>query len=152
MLGNCPMLCRQALYSHPTPLLILCVLWCFWFYSIILFITGRPLFYIGLHLLQRHNVLNLDILKTMKFLGEYPFNSKTFETQSVLTYYYRSLSLFQSFNFYSDFQSQTHTHTAMVEEAYHPDNYYHNGTHAADVTQALHCLLSEPKVRAIMLN
>ncbi|XP_064382236.1 high affinity 3',5'-cyclic-AMP phosphodiesterase 7A-like [Halichondria panicea] len=65
---------------------------------------GRPLFYIGLHLLQRHNVLNLDILKTMKFL-------------------------------------------AMVEEAYHPDNYYHNGTHAADVTQALHCLLSEPKLK-----
>ena len=35
---------------------------------------------------------------------------------------------------------------AMVEEAYHPENCYHNSTHAADVTQALHCLLKEPKV------
>ena len=35
---------------------------------------------------------------------------------------------------------------AMVEEAYHPDNCYHNSTHAADVTQALHCLLKESKV------
>lgn len=35
---------------------------------------------------------------------------------------------------------------ALVEEAYHPENCYHNSTHAADVTQALHCLLSERKV------
>lgn len=35
---------------------------------------------------------------------------------------------------------------ALVENAYHPDNSYHNCTHAADVTQALHCLMSEPKV------
>ena len=38
-------------------------------------------------------------------------------------------------------------HTALIETAYHPDNCYHNCTHAADVTQALHCLISEPTVR-----
>lgn len=37
--------------------------------------------------------------------------------------------------------------TALVESGYHPDNCYHNCTHAADVAQALHCLLMEPKVR-----
>lgn len=39
-----------------------------------------------------------------------------------------------------------HMHTALVEAGYHPDNCYHNCTHAADVTQALHCLLLESKV------
>lgn len=39
------------------------------------------------------------------------------------------------------------THTALIETAYHPENCYHNCTHAADVTQALHCLISEPMVR-----
>lgn len=39
---------------------------------------------------------------------------------------------------------------AMVEEAYHPENCYHNSTHAADVTQALHCLLREPKMQACL--
>ena len=37
-------------------------------------------------------------------------------------------------------------YAGLVEQAYHPDNCYHNCTHAADVTQALHCLISEPKV------
>ena len=40
-------------------------------------------------------------------------------------------------------------HTALVEAGYHPDNCYHNCTHAADVAQALHCLLMEPKVEAL---
>lgn len=35
---------------------------------------------------------------------------------------------------------------AQVELAYHPDNCYHNNTHAADVAQALHCLLLDRKV------
>lgn len=39
---------------------------------------------------------------------------------------------------------------ALVEQAYHPDNCYHNNTHAADVTQALHCLLSERKVISVL--
>ena len=34
----------------------------------------------------------------------------------------------------------------LVEECYHPENSYHNCTHAADVTQALHCLLSDSSV------
>ena len=40
--------------------------------------AGRPLFHIGLHLLQKHNlidILKLDILKVMKFLGESCSNS-----------------------------------------------------------------------------
>ncbi|CAI8021729.1 High affinity cAMP-specific 3',5'-cyclic phosphodiesterase 7A [Geodia barretti] len=69
---------------------------------------GRPLFHMGLHLLQQHHLIsywNLDIMKVMKFL-------------------------------------------ALVESAYHPDNCYHNCTHAADVAQALHCLLMEPKLNS----
>jgi hypothetical protein len=67
---------------------------------------GQPLFHMGLHLLQKHNLISywkLDIMKVMKFL-------------------------------------------ALIESGYHPDNCYHNCTHAADVAQALHCLLMEPKL------
>lgn len=35
----------------------------------------------------------------------------------------------------------------MVQEDYHSQNPYHNAVHAADVTQAMHCYLQEPKVR-----
>lgn len=34
----------------------------------------------------------------------------------------------------------------MVQEDYHSDNPYHNGVHAADVTQAMYCFMREPKV------
>ena len=34
----------------------------------------------------------------------------------------------------------------MVQEDYHRQNPYHNAIHAADVTQAMHCYLREPKV------
>lgn len=34
----------------------------------------------------------------------------------------------------------------LVERDYRGDNPYHNETHAADVTQATHCLMSDPKV------
>lgn len=35
----------------------------------------------------------------------------------------------------------------LVQEDYHNQNPYHNAVHAADVTQAMHCYLKEPKVR-----
>lgn len=35
----------------------------------------------------------------------------------------------------------------MVQEDYHSHNPYHNAVHAADVTQAMHCYLNEPKVK-----
>ncbi|XP_050796986.1 high affinity cAMP-specific 3',5'-cyclic phosphodiesterase 7A isoform X3 [Gopherus flavomarginatus] len=34
----------------------------------------------------------------------------------------------------------------MVQEDYHSHNPYHNAVHAADVTQAMHCYLKEPKL------
>ncbi|XP_077789092.1 high affinity 3',5'-cyclic-AMP phosphodiesterase 7A isoform X1 [Podarcis muralis] len=34
----------------------------------------------------------------------------------------------------------------MVQEDYHSHNPYHNAVHAADVTQAMHCFLKEPKL------
>ncbi|XP_061425113.1 high affinity cAMP-specific 3',5'-cyclic phosphodiesterase 7A-like isoform X2 [Lethenteron reissneri] len=34
----------------------------------------------------------------------------------------------------------------MVQEDYHNQNPYHNAVHAADVTQAMHCYLREPKL------
>ncbi len=36
---------------------------------------------------------------------------------------------------------------ALVERGYRPDNPYHNGVHAADVTQAMHCFLRESPLR-----
>ena len=36
---------------------------------------------------------------------------------------------------------------AMVERGYHSTNPYHNNVHAADVTQAMACFLSEPLLR-----
>ena len=33
--------------------------------------------------------------------------------------------------------------TAIIEDGYHWRNPYHNGVHAADVTQAMHCFLQE---------
>lgn len=38
----------------------------------------------------------------------------------------------------------------MVQEDYHSQNPYHNAVHAADVTQAMHCYLKEPKVRSVL--
>uniref|UniRef100_A0A8D2C3J6 PDEase domain-containing protein n=1 Tax=Sus scrofa TaxID=9823 RepID=A0A8D2C3J6_PIG len=40
-----------------------------------------------------------------------------------------------------------HRFLVMVQEDYHSQNPYHNAVHAADVTQAMHCYLKEPKVR-----
>lgn len=40
----------------------------------------------------------------------------------------------------------------MVQEDYHSQNPYHNAVHAADVTQAMHCYLKEPKVRSILTS
>ncbi|TSK98477.1 High affinity cAMP-specific 3',5'-cyclic phosphodiesterase 7A [Bagarius yarrelli] len=34
----------------------------------------------------------------------------------------------------------------LVQEDYHNHNPYHNSVHAADVTQAMHCYLKEPKM------
>ncbi|XP_045146926.1 high affinity cAMP-specific 3',5'-cyclic phosphodiesterase 7A [Echinops telfairi] len=34
----------------------------------------------------------------------------------------------------------------LVQEDYHSQNPYHNAVHAADVTQAMHCYLREPKL------
>ncbi|XP_057178281.1 high affinity cAMP-specific 3',5'-cyclic phosphodiesterase 7A isoform X4 [Triplophysa rosa] len=34
----------------------------------------------------------------------------------------------------------------LVQEDYHNQNPYHNAVHAADVTQAMHCYLKEPKL------
>lgn len=36
----------------------------------------------------------------------------------------------------------------LVEQGYHNTNPYHNGVHAADVTQAIHCFLQQPALRA----
>ena len=79
--------------------------------SIIIFLSlpiylGCPLFHIGIHVFQTHNLFerfNLDIMKVHKFL-------------------------------------------TSVESNYHEENAYHNSTHAADVTQAVHCLLQDPLV------
>ncbi|XP_066556125.1 3',5'-cyclic-AMP phosphodiesterase 7B isoform X3 [Amia ocellicauda] len=38
-----------------------------------------------------------------------------------------------------------HRFLVMVQEDYHSQNPYHNAVHAADVTQAMHCYLKEPK-------
>ncbi|XP_034964811.1 cAMP-specific 3',5'-cyclic phosphodiesterase 7B isoform X2 [Zootoca vivipara] len=39
-----------------------------------------------------------------------------------------------------------HRFLVMVQEDYHSQNPYHNAVHAADVTQAMHCYLKEPKL------
>lgn len=105
--------------------------------------AGRPLYHIGLQMLmQRYNALNLDTLKTMKFLGKYLGLWYTHTQFSILFF----LLNYKRFSLTLNTHTHTHILTAMVEEAYHPENCYHNATHAADVTQALHCLLKEPKV------
>lgn len=40
----------------------------------------------------------------------------------------------------------------MVQEDYHSQNPYHNAVHAADVTQAMHCYLKEPKVAVSFIS
>ncbi|KAG2467395.1 PDE7B phosphodiesterase, partial [Polypterus senegalus] len=39
-----------------------------------------------------------------------------------------------------------HRFLVTVQEDYHSQNPYHNAQHAADVTQAMHCYLKEPKL------
>ncbi|XP_030625407.1 high affinity 3',5'-cyclic-AMP phosphodiesterase 7A isoform X2 [Chanos chanos] len=41
---------------------------------------------------------------------------------------------------------KVHRFLVMVQEDYHNQNPYHNAVHAADVTQAMHCYLKEPKL------
>lgn len=61
--------------------------------------------------------------------------------------YHMGLHLFQTHGLISELKLdilKVMKFLALIETAYHPDNCYHNCTHAADVTQALHCLISEP--------
>ncbi|XP_028158962.1 high affinity cAMP-specific 3',5'-cyclic phosphodiesterase 7A-like isoform X2 [Ostrinia furnacalis] len=39
---------------------------------------------------------------------------------------------------------------SLIEEGYHSTNPYHNAIHAADVTQAMHCFLSQARIREHM--
>ena len=58
--------------------------------------------------------------------------------------------LFKSNNLLSHFKLDIMTvwkFFAMVERGYHPTNPYHNGVHAADVTQAMACFLAEPAIK-----
>uniref|UniRef100_A0A8B9JQ40 Phosphodiesterase n=1 Tax=Astyanax mexicanus TaxID=7994 RepID=A0A8B9JQ40_ASTMX len=41
---------------------------------------------------------------------------------------------------------KVHCFLVLVQEDYHNHNPYHNAVHAADVTQAMHCYLKEPKL------
>uniref|UniRef100_A0A8C0MBG7 Phosphodiesterase n=1 Tax=Canis lupus familiaris TaxID=9615 RepID=A0A8C0MBG7_CANLF len=43
-----------------------------------------------------------------------------------------------------------HRFLVMVQEDYHSQNPYHNAVHAADVTQAMHCYLKEPKLASFL--
>ncbi|XP_006123920.1 3',5'-cyclic-AMP phosphodiesterase 7B isoform X2 [Pelodiscus sinensis] len=43
-----------------------------------------------------------------------------------------------------------HRFLVMVQEDYHNQNPYHNAVHAADVTQAMHCYLKEPKLASFL--
>ncbi|XP_040206416.1 cAMP-specific 3',5'-cyclic phosphodiesterase 7B isoform X1 [Rana temporaria] len=43
-----------------------------------------------------------------------------------------------------------HRFLVMVQEDYHNQNPYHNAVHAADVTQAMHCYLKEPKLASYL--
>ncbi|XP_065536875.1 3',5'-cyclic-AMP phosphodiesterase 7B isoform X3 [Lathamus discolor] len=45
-----------------------------------------------------------------------------------------------------------HRFLVMVQEDYHSQNPYHNAVHAADVTQAMHCYLREPKNVSVLEN
>ncbi|CAG2111012.1 unnamed protein product, partial [Medioppia subpectinata] len=38
----------------------------------------------------------------------------------------------------------------FLESGYHDTNPYHNSVHAADVTQAMHCFIQEPKIRQFL--
>uniref|UniRef100_H3AM96 Phosphodiesterase n=1 Tax=Latimeria chalumnae TaxID=7897 RepID=H3AM96_LATCH len=43
-----------------------------------------------------------------------------------------------------------HRFLVLVQEDYHGQNPYHNAVHAADVTQAMHCYLKEPKLASFL--
>ncbi|XP_078505351.1 3',5'-cyclic-AMP phosphodiesterase 7B isoform X1 [Lissotriton helveticus] len=43
-----------------------------------------------------------------------------------------------------------HRFLVLVQEDYHSQNPYHNAVHAADVTQAMHCYLKEPKLAGFL--
>lgn len=43
-----------------------------------------------------------------------------------------------------------HRFLVLVQEDYHSQNPYHNAVHAADVTQAMHCYLKEPKLSCFL--
>lgn len=73
----------------------------------------------------------------MRFRNSDTFKQK--DPQMSLTYYVILTLILADLAFYFLL--------VMVQEDYHGHNPYHNAVHAADVTQAMHCYLKEPKVR-----
>lgn len=52
---------------------------------------GRPLFHMGLHILQTHHLIsywNLDIMKVMKFLGRHACFGHVLQSYIILTRFY----------------------------------------------------------------
>jgi hypothetical protein len=87
--------------------------------------------------MQSHGFIekfNLDTVRLMRFLGKYYLSIQSILLLSIPVPYSNYMMYLADISYPSDL-------LVLVEESYHPDNCYHNSTHAADVTQALNCLL-----------
>ncbi|XP_046566808.1 high affinity cAMP-specific 3',5'-cyclic phosphodiesterase 7A-like isoform X1 [Haliotis rubra] len=84
-------------------------------------------------------------------LGHWDFNVFSLDTLSAgRSLFHIAFQLFQNYDlisvFHLDVLKLMRCFT-LLESGYHDNNSYHNAVHAADVTQAMHCFLQEPKLR-----
>uniref|UniRef100_H0X146 3',5'-cyclic-AMP phosphodiesterase n=1 Tax=Otolemur garnettii TaxID=30611 RepID=H0X146_OTOGA len=92
------------------------------------------------HMLSKVGMWDFDI-----FLFDRLTNGNSLVT--LLCHLFNSHGLIHHFNL--DMVT-LHRFLVMVQEDYHSQNPYHNAVHAADVTQAMHCYLKEPKLASFL--
>ncbi|XP_069743343.1 3',5'-cyclic-AMP phosphodiesterase 7B-like isoform X2 [Narcine bancroftii] len=88
------------------------------------------------HMLSKVGMWNFDI-----FLFDRLTNGNSLVT--LLCHLFNLHGLIQHFQMD---MVKLHRFLVMIQEDYHGQNPYHNAVHAADVTQAMHCYLKEPKL------
>ncbi|XP_059838470.1 cAMP-specific 3',5'-cyclic phosphodiesterase 7B-like isoform X1 [Hypanus sabinus] len=88
------------------------------------------------HMLSKVGMWNFDI-----FLFDRLTNGNSLVT--LLCHLFNLHGLIQHFQLD---MVKLHRFLVMIQEDYHSQNPYHNAVHAADVTQAMHCYLKEPKL------
>nr|XP_055174183.1 high affinity cAMP-specific 3',5'-cyclic phosphodiesterase 7A isoform X2 [Nyctereutes procyonoides] len=79
--------------------------------------------------------------------GSHPYiDFRIFHGNSLVSLTFHLFSLHGLIEYFNLDMMKLRRFLVMIQEDYHSQNPYHNAVHAADVTQAMHCYLKEPKL------